>query len=124
MENPKCPKCGSTSLAVERQPNGMAHCSSCNWMGSYSLCFNNNLDSAYLKLQEELAEARRVIEYYGDTSLGETGAWAFEKKFVFGRVQNEDMELLTEPLGAKGERYAIGGKKAREFLTKYPKKEG
>jgi hypothetical protein len=35
----KCPKCGSTNLAVERRLDGDATCGNCKWTGPYKECF-------------------------------------------------------------------------------------
>ncbi|MDX9730216.1 MAG: hypothetical protein RBT63_00460 [Bdellovibrionales bacterium] len=34
MNKPQCPTCGSTELAVERQPDGEATCLVCRWAES------------------------------------------------------------------------------------------
>jgi hypothetical protein len=52
MKNAQCPNCKSTNLAVEKQPNGSAHCLSCNWGGKYSLCFYSSLKSSEEIIQE------------------------------------------------------------------------
>lgn len=60
----------------------------------------------------------RVVEalkFYADKSLG-NGAYVFRKKFMFDLINEADLEALCEPVGAKGERYVVGGKLAREAL--------
>lgn len=68
-------------------------------------------------LKAQLEIAVKALEYYGSISLGESGAWCFRKKFCFDLVQTEDMQFLLEPIGKNGEKYAIGGKLARQALT-------
>lgn len=57
MKNPQCPNCKSSNLAVEKQPNGGAHCLSCGWQGKYSLCFSSNLKTT----SEIIAEIEKRI---------------------------------------------------------------
>lgn len=65
-----------------------------------------------LKLQEELAEARAVIEFYGDKNnwLRDEDGWRHDMIW-----KDLDDETLTKWEGR------FSGKRAREFLTKYPK---
>lgn len=82
------------------------------------------------QLEQELADLKakyqkavEALKYYGSTSLGETGAWGFRKKFCFDLVQTEDLEFLPEPIGEKGHKYVIGGKLARQTLAELGEKE-
>jgi len=76
-----------------------------------------------LELEEQNKKLVEALRYYGSKSLGETGAWSFRKKFFFDRVQLEDVEFLQEPTGARGQKYMIGGKRARQALEAAEKGE-
>lgn len=41
MSKPKCPNCDSSTLSVERRPDGDARCATCGWHGKYALCFDS-----------------------------------------------------------------------------------
>lgn len=41
MSEPRCPSCGSSTLSVERRPDGNARCALCGWSGKYAMCFND-----------------------------------------------------------------------------------
>ena len=39
---PKCPKCGSTKLIIERRMNGNAKCEDCGTEGPYADCYKDH----------------------------------------------------------------------------------
>lgn len=84
-------------------------------------CKKEDIEIADLKAKYQ--KALSALKYYGSTSLGETGAWGFRKKFCFDLVQTEDLEFLPEPIGEKGHKYVIGGKLARQTLAELGEKE-
>lgn len=43
--DPKCYKCSSKDLIVERRPNGNAKCAKCGWEGKYNLCFEETFEA-------------------------------------------------------------------------------
>lgn len=65
---------------------------------------------AYLAIQQELEDARQVIEFYGDKRN-----WIDLSPYV-------STPVIFKPSDSTG--WEPQGDKAREFLTKYPKKEG
>jgi hypothetical protein len=65
--------------------------------------------------EAKLAVAVEALKFYADKSLG-NGAYVFRKKFTFDLINEADLEVLCEPIGAKGEKYVVGGKLAREAL--------
>lgn len=88
-----------------------------NWLDD-----QNEALKAQLKSKDAVIDvAVKSLEYYGSKSLGETGAWGFRKKFCFDMAQTEDVEFLPEPIGEKGQKYLIGGVKAREALEQIQK---
>jgi hypothetical protein len=76
------------------------------------------LAHSHTTLRQALDIAESGLEYYADKSLGTSGAWCFRKRFCFDITHPEDLETLPEPIGEKGQKYVIGGKTAREALTK------
>lgn len=81
------------------------------------------LKAEYDNLKAKYQKALSALKYYGSTSLGETGAWGFRKKFCFDLVQTEDLDFLPEPICENGKKYVIGGKLARQTLTELGEKE-
>ncbi len=69
---------------------------------------------AYEKLQKERDEARKVIKFYGDVKL-----WTQEDR-DYGMDRNIFTDEDEEFVKGKGHRC---GKRAREFLVKYPGEE-
>ena len=49
---PKCPKCNSENLLVERRLDGNANCVDCKWFGPYSDCFKEAFVDAEKKFKE------------------------------------------------------------------------
>ena len=58
-----------------------------------------------IALVHELAEARKVIDFYVDTNN-----WKKQTQYSFGMIEKSDQW---------DGRFKVGGKRAREFLAKY-----
>ena len=48
MSEPRCPSCDSSTLSVERRPDGDARCATCGWHGKYALCFDSKKVGRFL----------------------------------------------------------------------------
>jgi hypothetical protein len=51
-QKPKCPKCESLNLAVERRIDGDAKCLDCAWQGPYAECFQKVFEDVEQKFKQ------------------------------------------------------------------------
>lgn len=68
---------------------------------------------------DEVRELCEALRFYASKSLHQDQAWVFRAKFLFDLVNETDLEELSEPVGNKGKKYVIGGRRAREALAKF-----
>lgn len=68
MSEPRCPNCDSSTLSVERRPDGDARCALCGWSGKYAACFGEtykvaiqNPEARIKELEAQLKEANEII---------------------------------------------------------------
>lgn len=64
------------------------------------------------ELKKQLAEAREVIEFYGDVKM-----WCQDRAFIHSSIV--DLDLSEYPNLYKAFQYMVGGKRAREWLKRW-----
>mgnify|MGYP007090105803 CR=1 FL=1 len=73
MSEPRCPSCDSSTLSVERRPDGDARCAMCGWSGKYAACFKEaykvaiqNPEARIKQLEVRLKEAEEIVRWLAD----------------------------------------------------------
>lgn len=72
-QKPRCPKCNSENLSVERRLDGDAKCLSCGWSGPYKSCFKVEMTD------EEFDTGLKMLEYFWEKNSDVTRWSEFEK---------------------------------------------
>lgn len=131
MSEPKCPNCDSSTLSVERRPDGDARCAMCGWSGKYERCFEapkkrecvthhlacDCREEKFKQLEVRLKEANEVAEFYG-ADRNWHRRWKDNSAIdvseeIDGVVDDEDLYWSED------RQMEVGGKRARAYLKKW-----
>lgn len=126
MSKPKCPDCDSSTLSVERRPDGDARCAMCGWSGKYAACFGEtykvaiqNPEARIKELEAQLKEANEALSWYADEKNWMTTHKDELHEARMTIAQDAESFGVCHSPGLVSTLLLIGGKRAREYVRKW-----